>query len=276
MRMDPCETDRFSAIEDASFAFKAADLHTLRVGYVLARDRIRHEDFAAGLEAALARPVRLLRYARYADLSEAMVQGFIDLGWLPPAVYVGARRAGSVRAVAVVERAGADRYRSALLARPGAVPSYRELRGARAAWVDPWSAAGYLMPRGLIAAQGLDPSRVLSSERFCGSYDAALDALVARTADLTGGFCSVDGSGEITHRSWSTAVSVRVLEVSPPIPSDVLCTTASLAAPESASIERALLGPGGAHVAAALGGSGLAPSDPAHYDALERAITRPR
>lgn len=70
-------------------------------------------------------------------------------------------------------------------------------------------------------------------------------------------------------------MSVRVLEVSPPIPSDVLCTSASLAASEVASIEHALLGAGGGHVAAALGGSGLAPSDPSHYDALERAITRP-
>lgn len=275
MRLDPCETDRFSAIEDASLVGRPADLHTLRVGYVLARDRIRHEDLAASLEAALARPVRLLRYARYADLSEAMVQGFIDVGWLPPAVYVGARRAGTVRAVAVVERAGADRYRSVLLARSGVATSYRELHGARAAWVDPWSAAGYLMPRGMIAAQGFEPSRVLSSERFYGSYDAALDALVARTADITGAFCSVDRHGEITHRGWSTAVSVRLLDVSPPIPSDVLCTTASLTAAESAAIEHALLGASGAHVAAALGGSGLAVSDPRHYDALERALSRP-
>jgi phosphate/phosphite/phosphonate ABC transporter binding protein len=279
MRFDTSECDPRADLVVAAAAQEparttCADATRVRVGYVLASERVRRDELAASLELALARPLQLVRYTRYAELSEAMVQGFVDVGWLPPAVYVTARRAAGVRAAAIVERGGGDRYRSALLARPHVVHTFADLRGARAAWVDPWSAGGYLMPRGLIAAQGIDPSRVLSSERFYGSYEAALDALVAGTADVAGAICQVDRAGTIVERSWSLAASVRVLQVSPPIPADVLCTSAHLSASEAHAIEASLVGARGEPVAKALGGTGLARPEPSHYDALERAISR--
>jgi ABC-type phosphate/phosphonate transport system substrate-binding protein len=246
----------------------------LRVGAVFTRGRVDGRVLGASLESALDRPVKLTRFTTYGDLAAAVMGGLVELAWLPPAVYLRARNTPGVRLVAMLERSGADAYRSALLGRSGRVESIARVRGARAAWVDPWSAAGYLMPRGVLASHGIDPSTALASERFCGTYDAAIDAVTVGNADLTAAFCTVDASGKLIERGWSEAAPVRVLEISPPIPSDVLCATASLSAFDAAGIESKLGGRAGAGVAGALGGTGLARPDAARYDALERALLR--
>jgi ABC-type phosphate/phosphonate transport system substrate-binding protein len=174
----------------------------------------------------------------------------------------------------MVERSGADGYRSALLCRTGTCETVTDVAGARAAWVDPWSAAGYLMPRAMIASDGLDPDASLR-EKFVGSYDAAIDALDGRHAEIAGGYCTLAPDGRLLAQSWRADARVRVLALSAPIPSDVLCTTGALSSADSVAVESALARPEARLLARALGGTGLARPDPAHYDPLDRAI-RPR
>lgn len=262
IELDDSPTERFERVARA----------TLRVGFVFARDRIERRTLAASLESALGRAIELVRHATYADLSAAVTRGAVDLAWLPPAVYAGSRGAGGVRAVAALVRGGETSYRSALLARTSAFATLDEIVHARAAWVDPWSAAGYLMPRALLASHGIDLSRAIASERFHGSYDSAIDALTARTADLTGAFCTVDAAGKVVERGWSQAAPVRVLAISPPIPSDVLCTTRTLSEAECDVVAEALTGPAGASVGSSLGGTRLVVPEPRDYDLLAQAL----
>ena len=277
MRFEPNEADRVRRAEDENeddtdrFRRIAG---RLRVGFVFAREAFDRSPLAVALERALARPVELVRAAAYTDLAETVGAGQVDLAWMPPALYVYTRRALGVRLAATVERSGADGYRSALLCRKGACERVSDVRGARAAWVDPWSAAGYLMPRAIIASEGLDPSAVLRSERFVGSYDAALEAVEAREAELAGGYCTVARDGRVLEQSWPASANVRVLDLSPPIPSDVLCTTGALSSSDAIAIEASLCRADADDVARALGGTGLARPDAAHYDALDRAILR--
>ncbi len=203
-----------------------------------------------------------------------MTNAFVDLAWLPPAVYVRVRSTTGVRAVAVLERGGGRGYCCAILGRNGAFESHDEIVGARAAWVDPWSAAGYLVPRGMLAARGIDLARAFTAERFCGSYDSAVDQLTVRVADIAGAFCTVDDAGKILERGWSSAAPVRVLAISAPIPSDLLCTTAAISDDDALELEAALTGNGGWSIASAVGGSALSAPEPSAYDRFAHIVAR--
>ena len=274
MRFEVDESERVSRVLDDSptARIRRAVRLRMRVGLVIARDRVDREALTRGLGLAMERPIHLIRYTRYTDLAEAVIQGSVDLAWLPPAVYAYVRQSERVRLVAAVQRSGTDGYRSALLARVGSAQGLDDLHGARAAWVDPWSAAGYLMPRAMIVAHGLDPKSTFASERFVGSYDAAIEALVARDADITGATCTVDARGKLVERSWSAVAPVRVLQISASIPSDVFCTTGTISCADAQDIEHALLGPNGPLIASTIGGTRLGSAEPAQYDALARAI----
>ena len=275
MRFDIAETDRARTRgedqEDTARFRRTAG--RLRIGFVFTRKELDGTKLSGAIERVLGRPVDLVRAAAYTDLAEAVTESQIDLAWLPPAVYLHVRRGIGVRLAAMVERSGADDYRSALLCRTGTIETMDDLSGARAAWVDPWSAAGYLMPRALIRAHGLDPSAILR-ERFVGSYDAALDALASREAEIAGAYCTVARDGRLLDQSWSPEARVRVLATSAPIPSDVICTTGALSSSDAIAIENALASDEARGIAHALGGTGLARPDPAHYDALDRAVGR--
>lgn len=264
-----------TAYDDApTERFTRASRTRLQVGFVFARDRVDRTGLARALEHTLGRPVQLMRYGSYADLADAVTRALVDLAWLPPAVYVRVRATPGVRPVAVLERSGATGYRCALLVRTGTFESIDDVVGARAAWVDPWSAAGYLVPRAMLASRGLDLGRAIASERFAGSYDAAIDALTVRVADIAGAFCTVDRDGKLLDRGWSSVAPVRVLELSPPIPADLLCTTASISADGACDIEAALTAQGGWSIASAVGGTALATPEPGAYDRLARALQR--
>jgi phosphonate transport system substrate-binding protein len=85
-----------------------------------------------------------------------------------------------VRAV----RRGKSSYRSALVVRKGEGGPLGSLAGKRAAWVDPHSVAGYLLPAAFLRKNALEPARVFKHQFFAGSYPAALGAVLSEHADV--------------------------------------------------------------------------------------------
>lgn len=238
---------------------------------MVANERIERAAIGPAFERALEAKAELTRAGSYADLAESLADGRLDLAWLPPAAYVHARRTDGVRLVATVERSGTADYRGVLLGHTGAVASVERAAGARAAWVDAWSLAGYFVPRALLKRRGIDPDEMLAAQCFYGSYDAAIDAVSSRAAELAGSFCSVDAEGRIAKRGWSSVAPVRVLAMSAAIPSDTICTGPSLTAAESFAI-RSLLARGTARdLATSLGATGFVPGVPSRYDPIARA-----
>src|SRR5262249_23569918 len=100
------------------------------------------------------------------------------------------------------------------------------LRGTRVAWVDPYSASGYVMPRIQLAALGVDPRTAFVEQRFLGSHDAVIGAIVDHEADVAGTFARVDGAGLVTSGGWSQLPRARsytrVLAAFGRIPADVI------------------------------------------------------
>jgi phosphate/phosphite/phosphonate ABC transporter binding protein len=242
----------------------------IRVGAVVTSSMVNPGRVADRLSEVLRRRVVLRTYSTYARVVEAVGDGDVDLAWLPPIAYVRARRQACVELLATVERDGKPAYASALLARPGAVRSWSDFEGKRAAWVDNWSAAGYVIPRRMMRERGVPPDLTLQAQGFLGGYDAVFDALASGTADIGASFCQIDAKGSIVRHPWTD--DLVVLAISDPIPGDTFCAARTADALMVEDVREALADPGMQRVIAELGGTRLIAGDPARYDGLEREL----
>src|SRR5262245_5534047 len=85
--------------------------------------------------------------ASYQALATMMVKGKLDIAWLPPIVFARIER-DAVDVLVTSHRGKNAGFESVLITRAESkVRTLESLRGGRAAWVDPWSASGYVLPR---------------------------------------------------------------------------------------------------------------------------------
>lgn len=173
----------------------------------------------------------------YEDLAISVREGKSDLAWLPPVVF--ARIAEGVTALGSIVRAGKTSYAAALVVPESSkVKTMADLQGLRAGWVDPWSAAGFVVPRIELAARGVDPATAFRSEKFHGSHRETLLAMDRGECDVVGTFArlpekdaaSPQESALATEGAWSAEdVKVRVIATFGPIPTDVIAVRRNLA-----------------------------------------------
>ena len=175
----------------------------------------------------------------YRALAESVRAGESDIAWLPPVAY--AWLAEAVTPLGCIVRGSATTYSAAIVAlEDSKVRLPADLVGARAGWVDPWSAAGYVVPRMELARAGFDPAATFKSEKFYGSHREALLALSRGECDVAGTYArSSEAGGQAKEGAWSEleGVHVRVLATFGSIPSDVIAARRNLPPEE---YERAL------------------------------------
>jgi phosphate/phosphite/phosphonate ABC transporter binding protein len=166
----------------------------------------------------------------YESLARAVREGKVDLAWLPPIVYV--RIIEGVTPLGSVLRGGSATYEAALVVRTDSkIEEVADLRGARAGWVDPWSAAGFVMPRLELASRGVDPRTLFRTERFVGSHRAAIEAVMEGACDVAGTFARPEKSDSTeTSGGWSEVenADVRLLGRFGKIPPDVVAVRRNL------------------------------------------------
>lgn len=199
--------------------------------------------------ASAAGGVRLTPFvaSSYDELSAAIRDGEVGLAWLPPVPTIDllAREVASV--LAIPARRGATSYHAAFIVRRGGPKTLAELRGRRAAWVQRDSAAGYLVPRMHLAAQGFDVLRFFARELFTHSHSGVIDAVCAGDADVGATFCNVDSvSGKVIRSAWQddNGTSLRPIEAIAtmgPIPNDALVAAADVPAAARSALTRWLL-----------------------------------
>lgn len=171
----------------------------------------------AGIEVAL------FEAPSYEALATEVREGRVDIAWLPPIVFV--RLGDAVTSIGSILRGGKSAYEAALVVRSDSrVRSIEGLRGTRAGWVDPWSAAGFVLPRVNLALLGVDPRSVFRTETFHGSHRAAIEALIEGACDVVGTYARGDAGGADSSGAWSEVVGadVRVLATFGAIPPDVI------------------------------------------------------
>ena len=167
--------------------------------------------------------------ATYADLAMSVREGSSDVAWLPPVVY--GRLAEGVTPLGCVLREGEATYSSAVIVREDAsLRSVSDLEGVRAGWVDPWSAAGYVVPRIELARAGVDPLVAFSAEEHYGSHREMILALGRGDVAVAATYARANDDGGAVEGGWSRIpeVRVRVLATYGPIPADVLAVRRNL------------------------------------------------
>jgi phosphate/phosphite/phosphonate ABC transporter binding protein len=206
----------------------------------------RFADFTAwlGREANLKITPRVA--LSYEDLARMFRAGEVDLAWLPPIVFVRLEQDKIAVPLVSHQRATQSSYESVLIVRAESeIRSLDDLRGTRAAWVDPWSAAGYVLPRIKLAALGVDPRSLFLDEKFFGSHDAVVRALLDDKADVAGTFARLDRDGTVVRGGWSEVkdadAAIRVLTTFGPIPSDVTVARRTLPEDQQQALAHAMV-----------------------------------
>jgi phosphate/phosphite/phosphonate ABC transporter binding protein len=205
------------------------------------------------IEVGLASGLEIIvtECASYEALTRAFVSGEIDLAWLPPIPFVALeRRKGAVPLVSH-HRDGSSHFHSVLIAhRAAALKRPADLVGKRAAWVDQYSASGYVLPRIELSRLGIDPKTAFSTERFYRSHTRAVRAVLERKADFAGTWLGRDAEGVIVRAPWQDMVggeAVRIIETFGIIPSDTIAARPSLALGEAEKVRQALMATAKAH-----------------------------
>ena len=169
----------------------------------------------------------------YEDLAALLHKKQIDLAWLPPIPFIALEKKGSVVPILGCHRGGSSQFLSVLIVRADSVlQEARDLTGTRAAWVDPHSASGYVLPRIRLASLGVDPRRAFTAEKFCRSHEEVARAVVAGESDFGATYAGTDGAGTIVRGPWMDLpegeASVRVLDAFGPVPGDVIAARADV------------------------------------------------
>jgi ABC-type phosphate/phosphonate transport system substrate-binding protein len=118
-----------------------------------------------------------------------------------------------------------------IVRRDSGIRSFESLRGSRAAWVDPWSASGYVLPRINLAVRGIDPRQLFADEKFYGSHRAAIQAVLDGKAEVTGTYAARAERGKVRDGGWSKLTddaTIRILGTFGAIPADVMAIRTGL------------------------------------------------
>jgi phosphate/phosphite/phosphonate ABC transporter binding protein len=161
----------------------------------------------------------------YEALANDVRDGRVDMAWLPPIVFV--RLGEAVAPLGSIQRGGKSTYEASLIVQKDSrIKSLEQLRGSRAGWVDPWSAAGFVMPRVKLALLNVDPRALFRTEKFYGSHKSAIQALIEGACDVVGTHARADETGNVVSGAWSEmpGADVRVLATFGAIPPDAIAT----------------------------------------------------
>ena len=215
----------------------------------------------------------------YNQLAAMVRSGEAAFAWVPPLVFTGLERRNEAVPLVSLRLEQEAPYMSALVVRSDSpISSLEQVRGARAGWVDRWSASGYVVPRIALASANLDPRGLFSSEGFFKTHDAVIAALAGSEIDV-GATYARSGPKGVESGPWTRlGVPVRVLGSWGPIPSDVIAASGALDPESATSLRRAILAlgrdvRGRVLIRRVFGVDELQPWVSETYDAMRRAMT---
>jgi phosphonate transport system substrate-binding protein len=215
--------------------------------------------------------------AHYGELLDKMVAGELELAWLPPVVALRATASGRTLPITLPVRNGTAYYSTALFTRADSpLMSPRDLAGARAAWVDQQSAAGYLVIRGSLRMRGIDLEQAFGESAFYGSHDAVTRAVLAGSTDVGATYVLLDPRRSTPRRAGWGDAQVRMLATAGPIPADVLAATIRMPVSTIRTLQRALVAPPNEHMKRAAGAlfsaEGFIEADSQHLEPLSSLL----
>lgn len=209
-----------------------------------ARASARAELLESSLGGELGTEVTVRVAKDYGELQRDTLAGLAELVWAPAAVIA---QLDDARVILRAVRGGHSHYHSALIALARRKLTLSTLNHVRAAWVDPLSAGGYLLPLAWLRGQGIEPNLVFDRQEFLGSHRAVVDAVLDGDYDLTAvSTPSKDPDAlqkALAFYAGGAAHNLTVLGVSDPAPTDALVLTTKLDAAIAERIANKLVPP---------------------------------
>jgi phosphate/phosphite/phosphonate ABC transporter binding protein len=233
------------------------------------------------LAREISRPVRPRVLPSYAALRDEVEAGRAQIAWAPPRIAIDLEDAGLASIDVCSVRGGQVAYHAAIFTRHASpIETLADLRGRNAVWVDAGSAAGYLLPRLKLRAEGLDPETLFGKETFLGTHARVAVAVLSGEADVGGTYLSLDPrTKRPVSAGWLEAGAgingAHILAMVGPIPSDTIVFSRRIPAEEKAELVTRVLGLPVALpevVGRLLGAEGFERASPAHFEALRELL----
>jgi len=155
----------------------------------------------------------------FAAVREAMGAGKAHIGWLNTFNYILANEKYGVDVGLVTERFGSTTYVGQLNVRADSgITSLEDLKGKVMCWVDPNSTSGYIIPRIMLAANGIDPDADFSKTVEAGSHNNVITQVYNGECDV--GASYADARSSIAEDFPDVNEVVVVLATTTEIPND--------------------------------------------------------
>ena len=155
----------------------------------------------------------------YTAVREAMGTGKVHIGWLNTFNYVLANEKYGVDAGLVTVRYGSNSYKGQIVVRADSgIASLEDLKGKTMCWVDTGSTSGYVIPRIMLKANGVDPDADFAQTVEAGSHNNSVTAVYNGDCDV--GVSYADARSSIEDDFPDVKEVVVVLATTTDIPND--------------------------------------------------------
>jgi len=157
----------------------------------------------------------------FAAVREAMGAGQAHIGWLNTFNYVLANEQYGVDVALVTQRFGSTYYNGQINVNADAgIETIDDLEGKVMCWVDPNSTSGYIIPRIMLRAEGIDPDEDFARTVEAGSHDNVIIQVYNGECDAGASF--VDARTNVEEDFPDVTEQVEVLATTSDIPNDTV------------------------------------------------------
>ena len=148
-----------------------------------------------------------------------MGAGKAHIGWLNTFNYVLAHEKYGVDVALVTVRYGSTSYKGQIIVRADSgIKSLQDLKGKVMCWVDPNSTSGYIVPRIMLMANGIDPDKDFAKTIEAGSHNNVVTQVYNGECDA--GATYVDARSSVEKDLPDVKEKVVVLATTSDIPND--------------------------------------------------------
>ena len=190
------------------------------------------------LSKRLGIPVHVSMSTDYNTVVEAMKSKKVDVGFLPPDVYVLAHKQGAADLLLQAERYGVKQpggkatnqlvksYRAEILVKKGSkIKNWKDLKGKSISVQNPTSTAGYVFPVAELKQKGLDVTKDCKLVTVTGHDQAVLNVL---NGDTDAAFVFEDARNIVKKDNPKIMSQVVPIYFTKPIPNDTISVIPSM------------------------------------------------